>query len=146
MKKRIRALWDRLLFKFDVALYQPETETRPPGPETDRTESEKPPDLLPDIIREQTARALTVQFQPAPDYANDAAELERLETLKAAYVTIDETIENELSALESELSDPNLSTKRETAIAKRKLILLKQQASNLARIQAIDRKIEMLYR
>lgn len=82
--------------------------------------------------------------EPVIDY-DTQAEIERLNVLQAAYIEIDDTIEKELKALETESQDPNLSVKRETAINKRILVLKGKRATNLKSLQAIERNMENQY-
>ena len=97
------------------------------------------------IPPEKSDSIIQIRFDPAPPNYDKAAEMDRLQALRSEYMEISDLIESELKRIQAEYNDPNTSLSRRNAIDRRRLVLYNKRAGNTGKIQAIDRKIEMLY-
>ena len=86
-----------------------------------------------------------IQVSPAQNNYDIIAEMDRQKALRSEYMEISDLIESELKRIQAEYNDPNTSLSRRSAIDRRRLVLYNKRAGNTGKIQAIDRKIEMLY-
>lgn len=73
------------------------------------------------------------------------AETDRALALRQQYMDIDEAIEIELDALRQIEKNPNSTERQITAAMRRKLQVLKQRATNTAKLQKLDQIIDRNY-
>lgn len=138
-------LFNRFLFALDDLLKQLERERAEKKQSKNTLQPDPDPLYSYYAARNYCPERIKPEQEKPKAVINEQEETERLRLLLDSYCDIEKLIESEMTALQKEMQDPNITTNRETAINKRILVLAGKKTSNLVKIQSIEKKLEQSY-